>query len=248
MPYTISEIFHPSIRFYSMRQVFYTVMAGILLFSGCSKPGIDGIAGTQATMFREHGLDVDWDHSGSDRIAFSAKGSDGYYDVHTANPDGSQDSCITCNLQPLTQKHIAAMAWHPSGEWLVVAVEKLSHPGSSFDALPGLGSYTDLWLINRTATKYYKILEPPVDADHGVIIPKFSHDGKKLTWTDRKKAANILVPRQTAGYWTIKVADFAFDWAGTPLISNIKTIEPESDIFIEGYGFSPDDKKIIFCS
>jgi hypothetical protein len=26
---------------------------------------------------------VDWDHSGSNRIAYSAKGDDGYYDIHT---------------------------------------------------------------------------------------------------------------------------------------------------------------------
>ncbi len=76
------------------------------------------------------------------------KGDDGYYDIHTANADSSNDSCVTCNLQPLTQKHIAAMAWHPSGKWLITVIEKASHPGSSFDALPGFGAYSDIWVID----------------------------------------------------------------------------------------------------
>jgi len=218
-------------------------------FISCKKQGVNGVPTTNSSMYREHGLDVDWDHSGSNRIAYSAKGDDGYYDIHTANPDGSNDSCLTCLLSPLSEKHIAVPSWHPSGNWLLMTVEKPVHDGSSFDALPGLGSYTDIWIMNRTATKTYKLVETVNDNDHGVILPRFSHNGKKILWTDRKAAANILVPTQTAGYWTIKVADFAFNNTdSTPLISNIRTIEPVSNYFYEAYGFSNDDSRIIFCS
>jgi hypothetical protein len=220
-----------------------------LLLISCQKKGVDAPAITTFSEYREHGLDVDWDHSGSNRIAYSMKGDDGYYDIHTANPDGTNDSCITCNLSPLTDRHIAVPSWHPSGNWLLMTVEKPTHAGSSFDALPGLGSYTDIWIMNRSATKTYKLVDLINDNDHGVIIPRFSHDGKKILWTDRKAAANILVPKQTAGYWTIKIADFAFNPSDSiPSISNIRTIEPQADNFYEGYGFSKDDSRIIFCS
>jgi Tol biopolymer transport system component len=218
-------------------------------FISCKKQGVNGVATTTVSMYRDHGLDVDWDHSGTNRIAYSAKGDDGYYDIHTANPDGSNDSCLTCLLSPLSEKHIAVPSWHPSGDWLLMTVEKPVHAGSSFDALPGLGSYTDIWIMNRAATKTYKLFETVNDNDHGVILPRFSHDGKKILWTDRKAAANILVPTQTAGYWTIKVADFSFGASDSvPSISNIQTIEPVSNYFYEGYGFSNDNHRIIFCS
>ena len=218
-------------------------------FISCKKQGVNGVATTTVSMYRDHGLDVDWDHSGTNRIAYSAKGDDGYYDIHTANPDGSNDSCLTCLLSPLSEKHIAVPSWHPSGNWLLMTVEKPVHPGSSFDALPGLGSYTDIWIMNRAATKTYKLYETVNDSDHGVILPRFSHDGKKILWTDRKAAANILVPTQTAGYWTIKIADFSFGASDSvPSISNIQTIEPVSNYFYEGYGFSNDNHRIIFCS
>ena len=215
----------------------------------CQKQGTNGVATTTTSIYRAHGLDVDWDHSGSNRIAYSMKGDDGYYDIHTANPDGSNDSCLTCILSPETNKHIAVPSWHPSGNWLMMTVEKPVHDGTSFDALPGLGSYTDIWIMNRTATKKYLLVDIVNDADHGVIIPRFSHDGTKILWTDRKAAANILVPTQYAGYWTIKIADFAFTAPDSiPQISNIRTIEPVSNFFYEAYGFSNDDSRIIFCS
>ena len=219
-----------------------------LCFISCRKQGVNGVATTTVSMYRNHGLDVDWDRSGSNRIAYSAKGVDGYYDIHTANPDGSGDSCLTCQLSPLSEKHIAVPSWHPSGAWLLMTVEKRVHPGSSFAALPGFGSYSDIWIMNRAATKTYKLYETIIDNKHGVILPRFSHDGKKILWTDRKAAPNILVPTKIAGYWTIKVADFSFGADSVPSISNIRTIEPVSDCFYEAYGFSNDDNRIIFCS
>jgi Tol biopolymer transport system component len=204
---------------------------------------------TIVTPFQSHGLDVGWDQSGSDRIAFSMKGSDGYYDIYFCNPAGSDDVCLTCDHPLLPNKHIACPYWHPSGKWLLMVVEQASHPGSSTDALPGFGAYCDIWVMSSDARKAYKIVTIPSDADHGVIAPRFSHDGKQIVWTDRKARPNILNPPQQAGFWTIKIADFKFGATDSiPVVSNIRTIEPVSNAFYECYGFSPDDKKLIFCS
>jgi Tol biopolymer transport system component len=46
----------------------------------------------------------------------------------------------------------------------------------------------------------------------------------------------------------IKTADFSWGNDSVPLLSNVKTIEPNGDGFYECYGFSPDDSQLIFCS
>jgi tricorn protease-like protein len=97
-------------------------------------------------------------------------------------------------------------------------------------------------------SKAYKIVDIPGDYDHGVIAPRFSPDGKHISWTDRKVKPDALSLKQTFGYWTIKTADFNFDSNNIPVVSNIKTIEPGGEAFYECYGFSPDGKKLIFCS
>jgi len=204
---------------------------------------------TTISTFREHGLDVCWDQSGSNRIAYSIKESDQYYDIHFALPDGSNDVCLTCNHPALPNKHICTPYWHPSGKWLLMAVEKATHPGSSTDALPGFGAYCDIWLMSSDGSKAYLLVNIPNDYDHGIIAPRFSHDGRHIVWSNRKQQPNPLVPQQLFGYWTITLADFEFRPSDSiPQVSNLRSFEPGGSAFYESYGFSPDDSKIIFCS
>lgn len=233
-----------------MKQLLYLLPALILL-SSCDKDEPTSVAPnlTNVSVFRSSGLDVGWDQSGSNRIAYSMKESDTYYDIHFAQTDGSNDICLTCNSSLLPNKHIACPYWHPGGKWLLMVVEDSTHPGSSTDALPGFGAYSDVWVMNTEGTKAYKIIDLPNDADHGVIAPRFSHDGKHIVWTDRKLQPSLTNPLQQMGYWTIKMADFKFNPSDSvPVVSNIRTFEPGGDAFYESYGFSPDDSKIIFCS
>ncbi len=198
--------------------------------------------------FQTSGLDCSWDVSGSNLIAYSKKGSDKFYDIYLSLPNGTKDTCITCNNPLLPNKHIANMAWHPSGKWLIAIVEKKVHKGSSTDALPGFGAYCDVWLIRKDGKKVFKLIDIPNDYDHGVIAPRFSNNGKKIVWTERKIKPKFISPTQTFGFWVIKTANFEFDKDSIPIVKEIKTIEPKGDGFYECYGFSPNDKQLIFCS
>jgi Tol biopolymer transport system component len=61
------------------------------------------------------------------------------------------------------------------------------------------------------------------------------------------KAPHFFPARDGFGEWVVKVADFAVT-AGKPALANIRTLAPGGAGFYEAYGFSPDDRKIIFCS
>lgn len=222
-------------------------IASLLLFiSACQKETDSPVT---VSTFREHGLDCSWDPAGSDRIVYSMKGEDGYYDIHTALPNGSNDVCLTCNSTALPNRHISNPAWHPSGKWIVFIAEKANHPGNSTDALPGFGAYNDIWLMNDSGTVFYKLVDIPNDYDHGVICPRFSPDGHHLVWTDRKQAPNPLDPKKTAGYWFIKSVPFGFDANNQPVLGPVvKTYEPGGEGFYECYGYSPDNSRLIFCS
>ncbi|MBS1612442.1 MAG: hypothetical protein JST49_06440, partial [Bacteroidetes bacterium] len=121
-------------------------IALLSLLVSCNKA--PDVLPTNVTLFKDPGLDVSWDQSGSNRIAYSVKGSDSYYDIHFANPNGGNDTCLTCNHPDLPNRHICAPHWHPNGQWLLIVAEKATHPGSSTDALPGFGAYCDIYLIS----------------------------------------------------------------------------------------------------
>ena len=217
-----------------------------LSLSACKKQPFTAI--TTVETFLEDGLDCHWSPNPNGMIVYSTKGSDSYYDVHISLPDGSDKFCISCDKAELPNRHISNPAWHPSGKWVVMVVEKATHPGSSTDALPGFGAYCDIWIANTQGTRFFKIVDIPNDYDHGVIAPRFSPDGTKLCWTHRVKQPNLLVPKQNAGYWVINVADFSFGTDSIPVVQNIHSIKPGEDAFYEAYGFSPDGNRIIFCS
>lgn len=225
-----------------MNRIFLVVFLAGLGFESLSQNGVS------IKTFRESGLDCDWHPENERLVVYSQKGKDKYYDVHLADPDGTWDTCITCDHPELPNRHLANASWHPSGNWIIFVGEKKVHKGSSTDALPGFGAYCDIYLIRKDGKKVFRIVEIPNDYDHGVICPVFSPDGKKILWTDRIKRPKFLNPKRMFGYWNIKIADFSFGKDSVPEVKNVKALQPGIISFYESYGFSPDGKRIIFCS
>jgi Tol biopolymer transport system component len=199
---------------------------------------------TRIVAWRAHEGTVDWSPDGK-TIAYGAKNAEGYYEVHLADPDGSHDINLTAATPGLPHKHVAQPAWHPSGRYLLLTVEKPVHARGSFTALPGFAGYTDVWLITSDGKRAWPLTDVPNGYDHGIMTPRFSPDGRRLLWTERVERPRFL--SQMFGLTVIRVADFV-EGPGAPKLANIRTFAPGGRAFYECYGFSPDGSRIIFQS
>jgi hypothetical protein len=199
------------------------------------------------TVLRHQATGGDWAQNGSNRIAYALVESDGYYRVHLMDPDGGNDVGLGAASSGLPRRHVGPAAWHASGRYLGVIAEKQDHAGGSFPATPGFGGYSDLYALAADASWSVRLVEEPNDYDHGLLFPFFSRDGRRMSWTERVAQPNLFVSKQLGGYWVIHVADVV-ETDGRPHLENIGTFEPGGRSFKEGYGFSPDGTRILFCS
>lgn len=183
------------------------------------------------------------------RVAYDMRGSgkERYFEIHVSDTLHSFDSCITCGRKDLPQRHNGSPNWQPTGKYIVFVAEKPVHDRGSVDALPGFGAFTDIWVLRTDGSRAYQLTNTPNDYDHGIIGPRFSADGKKIAWVERKQRPHALKGGNFFGLWVLKSADF-IDTDSVPRLANIKTFEPGGDGFYESYGYSPDGKRIIFCS
>lgn len=199
-------------------------------------------------LFRSQGEGVTWSPNGK-RVMYDMKGSapEHYYEVHVADSNGEHDTCLSCLCPDLPHKETGSPNWRPDGKYVLLVAEKAEHPGGHVLAIPGFGGFTDIWVMTANGKHAWKVLATNNDKDDGIIMPHFSHDGKKVVWVERKQYPHIFRKREFFGFWVIKTADFVVD-SGVPKFQNIKTFEPRGSAFYETYGFSPDGKRIIFCS
>jgi len=198
-------------------------------------------------VLRKNGGRVAWS-AANNLIAYDKKGADGYYDIYVMKPDGSNDRCITCNKKGLVpQKNNGNPAWHPSGKYIVFQAEKTKHPGSSREATPGFGRYSDLWLARKDGKRFYQLTKDPASKDQGVLHPHFSHNGKLLSWSEMYERPHLFKRNQQFGLWKLKVADFSFGPRG-PYLSNIREYEPGGPGFYENHGLSKDNRKLLYTS
>ena len=189
---------------------------------------------------------VDWSHAGDQRIAFDRKGPNGSFEIYTMLPDGSDQRCLTCDHPDLPRKNHGQPAWHPSGDWIVFQAEKQDHSGSAYQAAPGYGTFSDLWIISADGTDAYPLTDLPNGPDVGVLHPHFSADGRILTWSQMYRRPKLTTKGEEYGLWSLMVADF--NAQGTPHLSNIQTYQPAGVAFYENHGLSPDNRTLIFSS
>lgn len=202
--------------------------------------------GVKLQLFRLQGEGVEWSPDGR-WVAYDCKHKDGYYNIHVCRPNGTEDRCLTTLDNGLPHRHAGSPTWSADGKYIALAVEKKVHRGGSIEAIPGFGGRSDIWVMLVDGSKAWQLTQTEDNRNDGVIIPKFSHDGTKLCWTERISAPTVLQSPSWFGDWVIKVADFS-DSADGPQLANVRTFQPGERGFYEAYGFSPDNRRVIFCS
>jgi Tol biopolymer transport system component len=189
---------------------------------------------------------VRWHHD-SDTLTLMELGEDGYYDVWLTDAELGTRHPLSAGQSQLPGKHAGNEDWHPSGEWIVLVAEKAAHAGSSTDALPGYGGYSDVWLVTRDGAQAWQLTVVPDDYDHGTLFPRFSPDGKRLAWNERTRAPEPFDPMLRAGGWVMKVGDFVAE--PEPHLENVRTFQPDGvDAFNEATGWAPDSRTLVFAS
>src|SRR6185312_3822427 len=135
----------------------------------------------KTSLFRQQGEGVAWSPDGK-QIVYDMKGAEPnkYYEIHIADTNGQHDTCISALNPDIPHRHTGSPDWHPSGKYIMFVAEQAVHPGNSVPAIPGLGTYTDIWVMTRDYKHAYKLTNTPPDNDHGIIGPHFSHDGKHV--------------------------------------------------------------------
>jgi Tol biopolymer transport system component len=186
---------------------------------------------------------VDWSHA-LDLIAYDQKDENGISQIRVMNPDGSGDRCITCKRTEILQVSNGQPAWDPSGRYLIFQMAYGNNPN------PGAGVNADLWVYSFSDDKFTQLTflsNFGVDGQHGVLHPHFSHDGKRLSWSEMYQGINRGAHGEL-GYWKLMVADFVNADSGISLQNSAQVQTGTVQGFYENHGFLPGDDGLIYSS
>jgi len=183
-------------------------------------------------------------------IAYDKPNSSGLFDVWTMGLDGSNNSCLTCPaaaVNVLGALNKGNPAWHPSGKFIAFEVQMGPSSGTAENQadFPGSGWSNNLWIMDAAGQHFWQITNLPLSG--GVIYPRFSWGGNKLTWGQRIGPSPLLW-----GTWQLMVGDFVVSSSGVPSVQNIQTLTPAyhgpNQYYYEPHGFSADDQTVFIMS
>ena len=187
---------------------------------------------TSSKLLIANGGRVTWGAK-NNLLAYDQLGTNGFYDVYTSNPDGSNAVCLTCGNPALPAYSKGNPEWHPSNQFLAVQVQYANGPFTR-DYTPGVGIANDLYISDAAGKNYW----PVTSNAPGVLHPRFSFDGTKLLW----------VQRTTGNNWNLMLGQFSVV-GGVPQVANIQSLPPcQSGVFCETGGFSTDGNTVFFTS
>lgn len=184
----------------------------------------------------ERGGRVDWSHSNG-LIAHCRYGADGYFDLWTMEQDGSNAHCLTSGKTGIPQLHNGQPAWHPNGRWIAFQSQNPAYRHNKWEDYhitePGHGMNNDLWVTDPEGKRFFRLRAV---AERGWLLhAHFSHDGRRLAWTE-KVGTNVID-------WAIMIADFVEE--PEPHIENVKQYQPAGRVWYEVHEFSADDSKLL---
>lgn len=204
---------------------------------------------------------LDWSRSGNNLILMSRYDENGISQVYTIAPDGSNETCLTCQQAPggpPVGVHKGVAHWHPSGQYILLDVEAEQHSVQRALAEPGSGRANNIWAMTTDGSRWWQLTNNDANPEAGVLFPVPSHDGTRLAWAERyagpqkpgQALARFLLHDPVAdlwGQWRLNVADLRTGSDGVAL-ANVQSYEPGGASFYEMQAWSPDDQQIYFAS
>ena len=182
------------------------------------------------TIVEERGGRVSW--GDNNIIAYGGFGEDGFYDLWTIKPDGSDAKCLTCGNPKIAQLQNGQPTWHPSGKYIVFQSQDPSLPRSrAIDMIyaePAAGMHCNLWATDPEGKNFYQLTH--IKENQYTLHAHFSHDGKKLTWSQNRG---------------MMIADFVE--TPVPHLEDIKEYHPIRE-GVETHSFSRDNSRILLTA
>lgn len=176
------------------------------------------------------------------RIYYNQRSPSGLFDGWSANPDGSDATCVTCsNLYPSGTQHGISDA-SPDGQYLLTTIERASHPPLAVGgeaSTPGKGAFNDLWLQTSDGAHAWQLTNEQTSGTTALIWPRFDSTGTRVVWSEQWQWGAPF------GGWEMHVAQITWS-RGVPSLTNETTLR--STGLLEPYGFTPDGSHVLFAA
>jgi hypothetical protein len=197
------------------------------------------------THLTTNGGRVAWSRDGQ-WIYYDRREPSGYFELFRMRPNGTADECLTCGRTDLPSRHKGNPTVHPSGRYVVFQVEKQVHaaPPPGTTTIPGGGAYNDLWVMDVASENHrvWRLTNVRANEFSGSLHAHFSHDGRKLLWTDLEGLGGVFFDSRLA------VADFRVSLIGGAYLENFRYFNPgPQPIFLETHGWGPKDRWVYFA-
>jgi WD40-like Beta Propeller Repeat len=182
--------------------------------------------------------------------------ANGVSQVYTAHGGNNDYTCITCTEHPggpKVDRNKFMTVWHPSGQFLAVAVERDSHayawlPQAWQRGFMQTGVWLNMWITTPTGDRWYQMTDfkkPENGPSDGYTGPAFTPDGKKAVWAE---IVDGDIFKNAFGIWKLYIADFYVSPDGAPHLVNKRDITPAGAKWVEPANISPDGRHALLST
>lgn len=229
-----------------MRPAILAVLS--LALSGCTHRELiwgleEGPRVVDRVELTRDGGRVAWCHE-ADLIAFDREDDAGDMEVYTVRPDGTDERCVTCGLAGLPTGIRGQPSWHPSCEYMLLAVQGEHYQGTRFEHV-SWGIHDDLWVVAADGSWAERLVEVPYLG--ATLHPQFSDTGDKVFWTARRSTGETVatieeVPGDENQWdgWYMSLADWVPPEDGGPAIADRQDLYTDTGGFYESHGLISD--------
>ncbi|MES1219766.1 MAG: hypothetical protein ABUT20_29975 [Bacteroidota bacterium] len=178
--------------------------------------------------------------------------ANGVYQIYVGHATDTSLTCISLNysfslLRPWKDRQKMQVQWHPSGNFIICAVEKEFYPEllyTPYELRLGWlqsGIWMDVWATTPDGNNWYQLAV----TERGVTGPAFTPDGKKAAWAEALNNGNIFV--DVFGVWKLRLSNFAVN-NNIPSFTSTADISPQGSRWLEPGNFAPDGRSLLLNS